>query len=298
VQQAANRAIAGLGLSAALIAIDSRTGQILAVSRHTEHGTPQVSPLDGHYQPGQAFTIASAGAVLGSTSVTASSRVSCDRNNPVGGEPFANVPAEPNLGAEPTFSDVFAHACSTAFAVLTLDLTSRQLVGTAHQLGIGGSSWKLPVPAYPGKISSPGANQAELAADAIGTGSVTVSPLDMALMAGAVDSGSWHAPRLVAASNQAPTTPRLSPKVIRQLQNLMWITVKSGAAKAAYQPGGTPLYGQVGSAPVPGHHHLRAIWFVGYRGHVAFAVLVFARSAAFTPAVQVAGQFAAGLPSK
>jgi cell division protein FtsI/penicillin-binding protein 2 len=295
VQQAANAAISGVGLSAAIIAVDADNGQILAVSRHTEHGAPVVSPLDGQYQPGQAFTIASSVALLGATPLKADTRVSCPKSNPVGGQPFANVPAEPNLGAEPRFSDVFSHACSTAFAVLSYDLTSRELTGTAQELGIGGVPWKLPVPSFPGKMSSPGANQAQLAADTIGSGSIVVSPLAMALMAGAIDSGSWHAPKLVTMPSASTSSPKLSRRIVRQLQNLMWITVRSGAAKVAYQPG-SPLYGQVGSAPLPGHHHLRAIWFVGYRGKVAFAVVVFARSAAFTPAVQIAGQFAAGLP--
>jgi cell division protein FtsI/penicillin-binding protein 2 len=298
VQRAANAAIGAVGavgLSAAIIAVDADNGQILAVSRHTEKGTPVVSPLDGRYQPGQAFTIASSIALLGATPLKADTRVSCPKSNPVGGQPFANVPAEPNLGAEPKFSDVFAHACSTAFAVLSYDLTSHELTGTAQELGIGGVPWKLPVPSFPGKMSSPGANQAQLAADTIGSGSVIVSPLAMALMAGAIDSGSWHAPKLVTIPTASTSSPKLSRRIVRQLQNLMWITVRSGAAKAAYQPG-SPLYGQVGSAPLPGHHHLRAIWFVGYRGKVAFAVVVFARSAAFTPAVQIAGQFAAGLP--
>src|SRR5262249_3846560 len=124
-----------------------------------------------------------------------------------------------------------------------------------------------------------------------------VSPLDMALVAGAVESGTWRAPLLVTKPPvQRPTRPRLSSAVARQLRDLMRSTVKSGAAQAADVPGGE-VFGQVGAAPLPGQRGLWAIWFVGFRGKVAFAAVVFARSASFSPAVQIAGQFAGGLPS-
>ena len=59
-------------------------------------------------------------------------------------------------------------------------------------------------------------------------------------------------------------------------------TVSSGAASAARLPGST-LYGQVGTAPLAGHHGVRAIWFVGFRGGVAFAVVAFSRSVGVRP---------------
>jgi cell division protein FtsI/penicillin-binding protein 2 len=180
--------------------------------------------------------------------------------------------------------------------VLSLRLTASQLTDQAEALGISGVPWKLPLPAFSGSLISPGQNQGELAADTVGTGSVRVSPLDMALVAGAVDSGSWRAPVLVTGpSTERSAKAELSPSVVSQLRELMRTTVKSGVAKAANRPG-VALYGQVGTAPLPGHQHLRAIWFVGFQGNVAFAVLVFTRSTAFTPAVQIARAFAAGLP--
>ncbi len=296
VQRAADNALKGMGLSASIVAVQAGGGQILAVARHTAHGIPTVNPLGGQYEPGQTFTIVSAAALLAARSVHVQTKVKCYPTNPVGLQTFSNVPAEHHLGSEPRFSEVFAHACSTAFAVLSLRLTARQLTDQAQALGISGVPWKLPLAAFPGTMTSPGQNQGELAADTVGTGTVRVNPLDMALVAGAVDSGSWRAPVLVAGpSTERPAKSGLSPSVASQLRELMRITVKSGAAKAADRPG-VALYGQVGTASLPGHRHLRAIWFVGFRGNVAFSVLVFARSTAFAPAVQIAREFAAGLP--
>jgi hypothetical protein len=124
----------------------------------------------------------------------------------------------------------------------------------------------------------------------------------MALAAGVVESGSWHRPSIVTGSPGTTLTARVKLKalnsgVVSQLRELMAGTVRTGAAKAARLPG-TALFGQVGvaSLSLPGHRGMNAVWFVGFRGNVAFAVLAFSRSAAFDPAVTIARRFAASLP--
>jgi cell division protein FtsI/penicillin-binding protein 2 len=257
---------------------------------------PMLSPLTGQYQPGQTFTIVSTATLLAIRSVNADAQIQCNKTNRVGGQAFSNIPPEPNLGSAPKLSTLFAHACSTAFAGLSYKLSPRNLTSEAARLGIG-VPWKLPIPAFTGQIANPGTNARELAEDTVGTGTVRVSPLDMALIAGAVDSGTWQAPTLVhgLAAKEPPKT-ELSSRVAAELRSFMRETVTSGAARAANVPG-VQLYGQVGTAPVPGHSHLRAIWFVGFRGGVAFSVVVVSKSTVFTPVVQIAKQFAEGLPS-
>jgi cell division protein FtsI/penicillin-binding protein 2 len=296
VQDAAHNALSGLGVSGAIVAVKAGSGQILAVDRHNAHSMPVLNPLDGQYEPGQAFTIVSTAALLAVRSVNAGTQTPCNTTNRVGGQTFSNVPPEPNLGNGPKLSTLFAHACSTAFAGLSYRLSPRNLTGEAAKLGIG-VPWKLPIPAFTGTIANPGTNARELAEDTVGSGTVRVSPLDMALVAGAVDSGTWHAPILVnGPASQQPTKSELDSRVAAELRSFMRATVSSGAARAADLPG-VHLYGQVGTAPVPGHRHLRAIWFVGFRGDVAFSAVVISKSAAFTSVVQIARQFAAGLPS-
>ncbi len=122
-----------------------------------------------------------------------------------------------------------------------------------------------------------------------------VSPLDMALAAGVVQSGSWHPPLLVTD----PPDPGLRPRaafglqVVSRLRSLMRGVVRNGAGKAAGSRGSV-VYGQVGSAPAG--KRLRANWFVGYYSDVAFAVLVLARSAS-VPAAPLAGRFVRALRS-
>jgi len=300
VQQAAQRALAGLGYSASVVAVRASNGQILAVSERQAAGMPAVSPLSGHYQPGQSFTIVPTAALLSKQPAFGISRpVRCPKRSLVGGQFYANVPAVPKLG-KPRFSLDFAHACSTAFAVLSELLKPSEFYAAAGQFGIG-IPWRLPLVPTPfvGSVRKP-ASQGEQAADAIGTGTVLVSPLNMALAAGVAASGSWHRPSIVTGPSGPTLTARVKLKglqsgVISQLRELMAGTVSSGAAKAARVPG-TELFGQVGTAGLPRHHALKAIWFVGFRGSVAFAVLAFSRSPAFDPAVTIARRFAEFLP--
>jgi cell division protein FtsI/penicillin-binding protein 2 len=285
VQQAANGVVDSLPTSAALVAVSASNGDILAVAQHDVAGLPALDALGGRYQPGQAFTIVSAAALLG-TGLALSAPIPCDPSNPVGGENFTNDPPEPDL--QPTFRADFANACSTAFAGLSLSLTGKKLERAATGFGLG-RQWQLPVTAFSGTMRPP-AGQAQLAEDSIGEGTVQVSPLDMAIVAGVVESGTSHSPSLVSS----PPDPGLTPdvpfdvQVVSALQTLMHATVTSGAGQAANIPG-APVYGQVGSAPY-GTGGLRTAWFVGFQGNVAFAVVELTNSAS-TSAASLAGQF-------
>jgi cell division protein FtsI/penicillin-binding protein 2 len=295
VQQAARQAVDSLGLPATIVAVKSGTGQVLAVASHSEPGMPAADPLNGTYQPGQAFSIVSTAALLAAEpSFTTDARIPCNQTNLINGQTFANVPAVPGITRKP-FSVDFAHACSTALAGLALYISPAQLTDAANAFGLG-VPWQLPIAAFTGGLKRPSSvNSPDLPADVTGTGTVEVSPLNMALVAGAVESGTWHQPSLVT-SRAASVTPKtvLQGKIIRVLRGLMAGTVRSGVARGA-RVAGAPLYGQVGIAPLPGHRGINAIWFVGYRNGVAFAVLAFSRSDAFAPAVSIAHSFAQGL---
>jgi len=289
VQSAADAALAGLPGSAAIVAVQPGTGRILAVAAHAAAGMPAVSPLAGHYAPGQAFTIVSTAALLQSGFNT-SSPVPCRAENSIGGRRFSNQPVELNLGSSPPFSVDFAHACGTAFAGLSEQLDAKDLAVAAKDFGIG-TDWQLKVPSYPGSIGSP-AGYGQVAATSIGAGDVRVSPLDMALAAGLVQSGTWHAPALVTGPSDpasAPSKP-FSAGIVASLRSLMRATVTKGAGAEANVPGGN-VFGQVGSSSLgSAAKGLRSTWFVGYQGKVAFAVVEFTKSANVS-AAPLAGQF-------
>ncbi len=284
VQLAADRALAHLPTSAAIVAVQPGSGGILAVASHAAAGMPALNPLDGQYRPGQAFTIVSSAAILG-TGVTPGSTVSCYQNNPVDGQSFVNDPREKGLGGDATFQKDFEFACSTAFAGLSMYLTSADLAKAAAEFGIG--SWQLPLGKYfAGSIGQFG-DPAKLAADTIGDGAVRMSPLDMALAAAVVDSGRWHPPSL-AGDPSSRQQGVMSAQVLTNLRQLMHEAATSGSGKAANVGG--DVFGQVGSAPF-GAHGMRISWFVGYRGNgIAFAVVELSKSATDS-AAPLAGQF-------
>jgi cell division protein FtsI/penicillin-binding protein 2 len=299
-QTAANQALAGTGQAAAIVAVQASTGKVLAVAsqrgRHSHIASPD--PLAGHYPPGQAFTIVSTAALLG-TGLSAGAPVPCTTASDVGGETFINDPPAQGLGAQPPFSTDFARGCGTAFAGLSRRLGPGGLSGAAAAFGVG-SSWRLPLPGFAGSMPAP-STDAELAADTMGAGKIQVSPLGLALIAGQVDSGQWHAPSLITTP-AGPTDPPLSSRslvseqTMGTLRNLMRDAVRDGAAQQADLPG-QPVFGQAGQARLSkAGKGVQASWFAGYRGGVAFAVLELGKPTGGS-AVPLAAHFLHRLPA-
>jgi cell division protein FtsI/penicillin-binding protein 2 len=293
IQAAANQAAGSLPESTAIVAVRASNGQILAVADHAGDGMPALQPLNGRYQPGQAFTIVSAAALL-TDGVQLTNSIPCNPVNPVGGESFTNVPRQPDLGPQPQFLTDFAHGCQTAFAGLSLRLSAASLAAAENGFGFG-APWQLPRPlsGFAGSMRTP-ADVAELAADSIGGGTVLVSPLQEALMAAMVASGTWHSPSLVISPADPGLTPRtrFGAQVVQDLRTLMRATVAQGAGQGANVPGAA-VYGQVGTAPLAGAPGRWVSWFVGFRSGVAFAAVEVTTSPGSSAAV-LAGHFLHG----
>jgi Penicillin binding protein transpeptidase domain/Penicillin-binding Protein dimerisation domain/NTF2-like N-terminal transpeptidase domain len=290
-QSAALRALSAQPADAAIIAVQASTGHILAVADRSMPGQPRIDPLNGRFQPGGAFTIVSAAALL-SGGLQSSTPIPCRPSTSVGGRTFSNVPGTPALGDQVPFSTDFAQSCATAFTTLSQRLNGTKLAATARAFGLG-AGWKLPLSAFAGSFSASG-SQAGVAANSIGEQGIETSPLSMALVAAGADTGTWRPPVLITS----PPDPGLAPRsvaaatTLTALQQLMRGTVTSGAAKAA-DLGGAPVYGQVGSAQSTPGSAWWAHWFVGYRGGVAFAVLELTKSPS-TSAVPLGAAFLSG----
>jgi transpeptidase family protein/MecA-like transpeptidase family protein/penicillin-binding protein len=297
VQNAATSAVTAARGSAAVVAVQASTGRILAVAEHKAKGLPRVDPLAGQYPPGTAFTIVSTEALL-ATGLPVTSPIRCIKVNNVGGKNFRNVPPVPNLGPQPQFAADFAHACATAFVGLSVRPdVGHLLTGAAQGFGLGGP-WRLPLPGFSGSVG-PASSAAQVAANTVGLGSVKVSPLAMALVAGEVATGARHTPSLVNTPGADPHSQQAPFPASRlaALRNLMRSTVISGAASAA-NLAGQPVYGQVGTAALgSGKHHKWVNWFVGYRGGIAFAVVQITALPAVS-AVQPGASFLTAAPQR
>ena len=205
VQNAALSALNGLPNSGEIVAVRASTGQILAVAQHQASGAlPAGGPLNAQMLPGMAFSIVSAAALLSDGVVSGSKTIPCENSFTVGGQTFTNYGA----GAEKPFSSDFADGCSTAFVGLSEQLTAGQFNQVVQAFGIGESWPQLQVPAFSGTV--PSATGADLAAEMIGQGNVRMSPLAMAMVAATIDSGSWHAPQVVADAADPPSGPGIA----------------------------------------------------------------------------------------
>jgi cell division protein FtsI/penicillin-binding protein 2 len=283
VQGAALSALAGVSGSGTIVAVQASTGNVLAVAQHHAPGAGAAADaLSARLTPGTAFTIVSAAALL-ETGLKADSPISCDNSFTVGGQPFTSD----GSGATVPFSDDFAKGCGTAFAALSERLSVSQFDQVVKGFGIGADWSSLPVPAFSGSVPS-AAGGADLALQTIGQGSVRMSPLAMAMVAAAVDSGDWHTPQFIENSAD-PSGTALDPSDISQLRSLMRAAVRSGAARAASVPG-TPVYGQVGLVHTGSTW---TSWFVGFRGDIALTVIESGKTSQLSAAALAGGFWSA-----
>ena len=292
VQLAAEAALAHEQRPSALVAVRASDGAVLAVVNAPD-ATSYDRALEGHYPPGSTFKVVTTYALLGH-GVTPATQVPCPSSINVGGRDFRNFEGE--TAASPSFATDFAISCNTAFIGAARRLAPKDLPDAAHSLGVG-ANWSLPVPAYNGSVP-PATDDVQLAADSIGQGAVSVSPLTMALVAAAVASGHAQTPTLVTDPQQ-PAAPvgggdALDASRAATLRALMLKVVQSGTAADAGLPAGT--HGKTGTAEFgTGPHPKTHAWFIGWKGDIAFAVLVEGGGVGGVVAAPVAARFLHGL---
>ncbi|GAA2084400.1 penicillin-binding transpeptidase domain-containing protein [Actinomadura alba] len=274
-QLKAERTLAQLRFPASLVAVHRTTGEILAVANH---GTGQDNrAMEGSYPPGLTFGIVSAEALM-LKGMGANKQTDCPATTKVDGQTFTNPgPAR----GKSTFQMNFAFSCATTLASLSKSVDTDTLMREIDRFGVG-KQWGLPVPAFSGSVPRP-RNDAEKANIMLGQGGVRVSPLTMALVAGAADSGTWRPPTLLSD----PAVPRtlqaqpLEPDGFQDLRLLTRRSVFQGTAKAARVPGGATVYGV--SAAVnytDGGQQKTVSWFVGSQGEYAFAIAIEGKASA------------------
>jgi cell division protein FtsI/penicillin-binding protein 2 len=214
------------------------------------------------------------------------------------------------LGRIP-FSSAFAHSCNTAFVQQAAKrLDGDELVTAASRFGFNLVA-SPGIPAVTSRVPTP-SDKADLAAESFGQGRVTASPLQMALVAATVAEGRWRPPTLItgrpsnsgdgdetASNDSGGSQPAKSPdpldrKVAATLRTLMRQVVTEGTAAPARLPG--RVGGKTGTAefgtgdPLPTH-----AWFIGFRGDLAFAVVVEDGGVGGRVAAPVAARFLTGL---
>ncbi|MCW2877050.1 MAG: putative penicillin-binding protein [Sphaerisporangium sp.] len=292
VQRSADLAVGGT-IPAVLVAVKASSGEILAVGSHGMN--QEKDALDGRFPPGTAFSIVAAEGLLGPGGVDPKQKVPCPADRTVGGARFQQT-ALP-VGTSPTVTADFAHGCVTALASLARRVDAGALTQAATRFGIGGD-WSLPLRSFSGTL--PPATTDAAKAKIIAGQTVRVSPLSMALVAGAVASGTWRPPTLVTSpaspdlSSDVPPIPAPRPVpldsgTLSKLRALMRSGVTSGTALAATAPGEN-VYGLSSAITYTDKKRPRSLsWFIGWQGDVAVAVLTETVNTAAS--AQIAGLF-------
>jgi cell division protein FtsI/penicillin-binding protein 2 len=287
IQQAAESALSGETQPADLVAIQASTGEVLA-SVSVPDSQQVNDAFDGAYPPGSTFKVITSTDLL-EHGLTPSSPASCPPTITVDGEVFHNFEGEttPSL----SMLQAFAMSCNTAFIGLSSSLPDDSYATAAAQYGIG-ATYKLGLNAVSGKVPTP-TSASDAAATAIGQAQVVVSPLALATVAASVDSGSLRLPRLVAGSGD-DTAPAhaLDATVVSDLRSMMQavVTTPQGTAAGAGLPAGT--FGKTGTAEFGSANPPQTdAWFIGYRGDLAFAVLVVGGGVGGQVAAPIAAKF-------
>ncbi|MEU6039665.1 penicillin-binding transpeptidase domain-containing protein [Actinomadura sp. NPDC047616] len=271
-QDSADQTLARVPAPASMVALRPSTGEVLAVANNKLTGGRNLA-MEGSYPPGLTFGIVSAEALL-QRGLTKNTQTECPATATVGGQTFSNPGGQAR--GKRTLQMNFAYSCATTLAQLSTRLDAATLMAEAQRFGLG-KDWGLTVPAFTGTVPKP-RNDAEKAAIAIGQGGVRVSPLAMALVAGAVDVGSWRPPYLLRSPQDpssrfpAQTLPSVATS---DLKDLVRRSVFQGTARAAEVSSGGKVSGVYATATYTENGREKVVsWFVGSRSGTALAIAV------------------------
>ena len=272
-QQSAERLLAGVGPSSALVAMRPSTGDIVVAANGPGTDGYNMATF-GQAAPGSTFKSVSSLALL-RDGLSPSSTVPCTSRIVVDGKAFENYDDYPSggLGRIPLRTAV-ANSCNTAFISQSGKLADDALADAAASLGMG-VDHDLGFPAYFGSVT-PAASETEAAADTIGQGKILASPMAMATVIASIQSGETVLPRLVKDWEvDRADVPKLAGGEASQVRAMLRGVVTSGSGSLLADVPGPPVIAKTGTAEFERDGRLLThAWMIAAQGDLAVAVFV------------------------
>ena len=267
VQRAAETALGTLPDNGYLVAVDASNGEILAAANGSGN-TGDDGALNGSFSPGPVFTLVSTMAALETGTVDRDTVTECGPQAEVGGRTFVN-PSHGYLSNTPDLVRNLAFACSVAYVQFANDVGADAITDVAGRFGVG-TEWQLPLHSTSGSVDINAEDEADVASAMIGEHGIEVSPLSMALIAGAISEGNWNPPSLIREEGPSPQAETAFDEEHLEV-------VREGMRNAVVERmmpelaiGGEDMHGQW--SRVEGED-TSLHWFVGYRDNIAFALV-------------------------
>ena len=242
-QTAAYNALKETGLASGAVALDPKTGAVLALAsyptfnpnRYATFNSAQLKRIDNRYltdprqpllnrainqtfPPGSTFKVVTSSAAFATGNYTPQTRVYAPTNLNLPGAPkdlinFDNLPC--NDGTNPTGNGkvplifAFTVSCNTVFGNLGMKLGDNAIRQQAVKFGMNDASLRIPLPVSASRYPPiPGNDPALTASSAIGQYNDQVTPLQEAMFSAAVaNNGTLMTPYMV----QKVTAPDLTP---------------------------------------------------------------------------------------
>jgi hypothetical protein len=250
------------GMPADVVALDYRTGQILAVA-FSGGGD---AALDGMAAPGSTMKMITSAALIDKAGAKPSDAVSCPKTIAVNGQTFHNMDNESATGN--TLTADFAMSCNTAFiGEATSKLKAGDLRDEAQNVfGIG--NWKIGIPTTDGSVPAESSTN-QIAAQAIGQGQVTMNPLAIASVAATIADSGFHQPILLPNLPQVSAARPISATTAAYIRQMMVATAQYGTAA----PRMTGITGGAKTGTAETATGTNG-WFAAYDGHIAVGALV------------------------
>ena len=288
------------GRSGAAVVMNYRTGEILAMISLPSFDPDNVSEeiigaldqpywnraLQAQVPPGSTFKMVTAAAMLSRGSAGAADPFVCSGSLEVS-DTFTVHDFSGVSHGTLMLSQAFTRSCNVFFASQALKLGSDAMQAAAEDFGFNRNflfrDLVVSNSAYPRGAQSPAA----LAASGYGQSAITLSPMHLCLMTGAVaNDGIMMEPRVVRSVRSASGAGVLSwsaaslmtvcePSVARQLQLLMKDAVQGGGSGAAAAVTTLDIRGKTGTSESTDHgSKVNYGWFTGYNAQTDLPVAV------------------------